>query len=49
MNVANVGDLSLGQWAARVRGWNRAHGSEENKAPSESEFDLAVEKAMGSA
>lgn len=49
MNVANVGDLSLGQWAARVRGWNRAHGNEETKAPSAREFDLAVERAIGSA
>lgn len=48
MGIADVGVLSLGQWAACVRGWNRANGVDEAKAPSEREFDLAVAQAMGS-
>lgn len=41
MNIPDVGDLSLGQWAARVVAWNKAHGSSV-KAPSAREFEEAV-------
>jgi hypothetical protein len=42
MNVHNVRDLSLGQWTAIVRGWNRAH-SDKVDPPSVEEFEAAME------
>lgn len=47
MGVQNVGDLSLGQWAAICRGWAKAHGQAKAEAPSEAEFDAAVLAARG--
>lgn len=47
MGVQNVGSLSLGQWAAICRAWNRAHGQSRTEAPSEDEFDLAVMRVRG--
>lgn len=48
MNVQNVGALSLGQWAAICRQWNKAHGEKGDTAPpSEDEFDAAVMAARG--
>lgn len=43
MNVHNVGSMSLGQWSAICRQWNRAHGDKADMpAPSDEEFDAAV-------
>lgn len=47
MSIANVGDLSLGQWSAICRAWNKAHGESKAEAPSEAEFDAAVMRARG--
>ncbi|MBN9018722.1 MAG: hypothetical protein J0H11_15015 [Rhizobiales bacterium] len=48
MNIADVGDLTIGQWAANVRHWQKAHATKPS-APSEDEFDLAVMQARGAA
>lgn len=47
MGVQNVGDLSLGEWAAICRQWNKAHGESKPDAPSDDEFDRAVLAARG--
>jgi hypothetical protein len=47
MQVQNVGSLSLGQWMAICRGWNKAHGSTRTAPPTEDEFDRAVMQARG--
>lgn len=47
MGVADVGDLSLGEWIAIAAGWQAAHGKSKAPAPTEDEFDLAVMKARG--
>lgn len=44
MGVHNVGDLSLGQWTAICRQWNKAHGGKP-PAPSDDDFDEAVKQA----
>lgn len=45
MGIANVGSLTLGQYGAICRQWNKAHG--QVTAPSEDELDLAVARARG--
>lgn len=47
MGVRDVMALSLGEWTAICHAWNKAHGGEKAKPPSEDEFDLAVMKARG--
>jgi hypothetical protein len=47
MNIADVGALSLGQWAAICRAWNLAHGDGKAVPPTEDEFDRAVLRARG--
>jgi hypothetical protein len=47
MNIPNVGDLSLGQWSAIVRAWNKSHNGNKPIAPTDDEFDLAVMRARG--
>jgi hypothetical protein len=47
MNIQDVGRLSLGQWAACVRGWNIAHGAATVAPPTEEAFEQAVLAARG--
>lgn len=47
MGIAHVGALSLGEWSAVVKAWNRAHGDGKPDAPSDDEFDRAVMAARG--
>lgn len=47
MQVHDWRSLSLGEWAAICRGWNKAHGQNTVSAPSEEEFDRAVMAARG--
>ena len=47
MNVQNVERLSLGEWVATVRAWNRMHGGGKTDAPSEEEFEAAMLAARG--
>lgn len=49
MNVQGVGSLSLGEWVATVRGWNRLHGGDKADAPSEEELEAAMLAARGAA
>lgn len=42
MGVADVMSLSLGEWAATARGWNRAHGKEDVAPPTVEEFQAAM-------
>ncbi|WP_181171966.1 MULTISPECIES: hypothetical protein [unclassified Mesorhizobium] len=44
MGIQNVGALSLGQWIAIGRQWNKAHGGKPG-APSDDEFEAAVQAA----
>lgn len=44
MRVANAMSLSLGEWAAIVRGWNRAH-SDKVDPPTVEEFEAAMTAA----
>jgi hypothetical protein len=46
MQVQNVMLLSLGEWAAIMRGWNRAH-SDKVDPPSVEEFEAAMMAAGG--
>jgi len=47
MGLADVGELSLGEWSAiRSRG-TRAQGEGKPEAPSDDEFDRAVMAARG--
>lgn len=46
MGVDNPGALSLGQWTAICRQWNRAH-SGQVEPPSRAEFEAAVLEARG--
>jgi hypothetical protein len=46
LRVANVMSLSLGEWAAIVRGWNRTH-SDKVDPPSVEEFEAAMMAAGG--
>jgi len=41
MQVQNVMSLSLGEWTAILRGWNRAH-SDKVDPPSIEEFEAAM-------
>lgn len=47
MGIHDVGRLSLGQWSAMVGGWNKAHGDNKPKPPSDAEFEAAVMRARG--
>lgn len=48
MNVANVGELSIGQWVAVVKVWNEDHAPADAVAPpSIGEFEAAVARARG--
>ena len=47
MGVKDVGSLSLGQWIAICRQWNRAHGKEEVSPPTVEEFEAAMLAARG--
>lgn len=47
MNVHNVGRLSIGEWVATVKAWNRMHGGDKSDAPSEEEFEAAVLAVRG--
>lgn len=47
MNIQNVGSLSLGQWVAVCRIWNKAQGGGQSAAPSDDEFEKAVLAARG--
>jgi hypothetical protein len=47
MGVNDVGRLSLGEWTAICRAWNRAHGGAKAEAPSDDEFEAAVLAARG--
>jgi len=47
MAIPDVGRMSLGEFLAEVRGWNKAHGNNTQAAPSEDEFDQAVMRARG--
>jgi hypothetical protein len=49
MGVQNVMSLSLGEWAATVRGWNKAHGKEKVAPPSVEEFQAAMASSEGRA
>lgn len=42
MGVHDPMSLSLGEWAATVRGWNKAHGKEEVAPPTVEEFEAAM-------
>lgn len=43
MQIPDAGALSLGEWAAICRAWNKAHGERNDTAPpSEDEFEAAV-------
>lgn len=46
MGIQNVGGLSLGQWIAIVRTWNKAHAPEGHvDPPTVDEFHAAMEHA----
>lgn len=48
MGVHEVGRLSLGQWSALCRSWEKAHNTKASVAPpSEDEFEAAVLAARG--
>lgn len=48
MGIQDVGSLSIGQWAAKVRGWNKAHAPEGDlNPPTREEFEEAVARARG--
>lgn len=47
MGIQNVRGLSIGEWAAICRAWQKSHGNNKPTAPTEDEFDLAVMKARG--
>jgi hypothetical protein len=47
MSVPDVGRLSIGEWAAVVRGWEIAHGAKKMRPPSEDAFENAVLAARG--
>lgn len=47
MGVHDWRSLSLGEWAAICRGWNKAHGQSTVDAPSDAEFEAAVLAARG--
>lgn len=42
MQVADPMSLSLGEWLATVKGWNRAHGKETVAPPTVEEFEAAM-------
>jgi hypothetical protein len=45
MGIQNVGELSLGQYTAICKQWNKAHGGGKPVAPSDDDFDEAVKRA----
>lgn len=48
MGVPDVGLLSLGEWAAIVKGWSRAHGGGP-EAPTDQEFDEIIGRVNSAA
>jgi len=44
MQLHNVMSLSLGEWAAILRGWNRAHSGKVDP-PTVEEFEAAMRNA----
>ncbi len=49
MGVHDVMSLSLGEWAAIVAVWTKAHGDGKPDHPTADEFDRAVLTARGAA
>ncbi len=47
MGIQDVGRLSLGQWMAIQRAWQKANSASKVDAPSEDEFEAAVMEARG--
>lgn len=47
MNVHDWRKLSLGEWAAICRAWDKAHGQSTVAPPTEEEFERAMMKARG--
>jgi hypothetical protein len=47
MNVQNVGNRSLGEWASICRQWAKAHGESTVEPPTEDEFEAAIMAARG--
>jgi hypothetical protein len=47
MNVHHWRRLSIGEWAAICRTWNKVHGVDSVAPPSEEEFERAVMAARG--
>jgi hypothetical protein len=47
MNIQRWGDLSLGEWSAICRTWNKAHRVGPPPPPTEAEFDKAVMISRG--
>jgi hypothetical protein len=45
MGVQDPMSLSLGEWAATMRGWNKAHGKEKVAPPTVEEFEAAMQRA----
>jgi hypothetical protein len=45
MGIHDVGGLSLGQYLAMLRGWNRVNGDNTPRAPTDEEFEEAVARA----
>jgi hypothetical protein len=45
MGVGDVMSLSLGEWAAILRGWNRAHTGKVDP-PTVEEFEAAMREAQ---
>lgn len=47
MGIADIGRLSIGEWYAICRRWDKAHGGSMATPPSEDEFDAAIIAARG--
>ena len=47
MGIPDVGSLSLGEWVAISRHWDKAHGGAQVEPPSEDEFEQAILSVRG--
>lgn len=47
MQVHDWRDMSLGEWAAVCRQWNKAHGQSTAAPPTERDFEAAIMAARG--
>ena len=48
MGVRDWRSISLGEWSAVLKTWNKAHGGKDDAAPpSEAEFEAAILAARG--